>query len=311
MDRMGQEGHVLLQPDSGNFGVVRRGVDTRTKEPRAIKHIKKGTPQSRERVLNEIKVMQVASGSDPAIVTFYEHFEEWNHFDLVFEFCANGTLDDQIEAKLDQRAAALFSHQLLGALACLRDKGVLHRDVKPANVLLKDSYTCKLADFGSACLMAQTERLFERAGTPAFWPPEMEMLPKGNGYSLPYDMWSMGITLYWMLFHKHPWVSQGKLDSKQLRHADFDFGMMQMTNPKCFQLLRWLLMPSPEQRIHPFDAVEHTWLGSHGFGNGSFSQPTPSPRLVPDSQGRWMPDRTWRDEFEVIGDALRLSFRGN
>lgn len=291
IDRMGGSALEAKGPDCGNFGSVRRAIDARTQQPRAIKHIEKRVPEIKEKTLLEIKIMTAVSGQHPYIVEFFEYFQEWNHFDLVFEFCGNGTLSDAISSKaINHTSAAAFCFQLLSALVFLKQRvGVLHRDVKPANILLKDEFTCKLADFGSACFLGQNETLGHRGGTPAFWPPEVDILPGGEGYAYPYDVWAVGCTLYMMLFGEHPFIHKGNIDTRNLRVGGFDAGMMWVSNPKCYQLLRWLLMPCPRQRVQPENAQNHAWLYSHGFGTGSFADATP-PKLVPDSYGRWGED---------------------
>merc|ERR1719440_1658416 len=113
--------------------------------------------------------MKSVTGYHANIVEFFEYFEEWNHLDLVFEFCSCGTIDSAIKSRnLDHSDAACYCYQLLSALAFLKERNVLHRDIKPANILLKDEQTCKLADFGSACFLNYSEHLFYRGGTPAF-----------------------------------------------------------------------------------------------------------------------------------------------
>jgi len=277
--------------DAGSFGTVRRAIDKRTQQPRAIKNIELSKTGVRDRVLHEISMMQAVTGQHANVVEFIEFFEESAYFDLVFEFCSNGTLEDaMVGKKMQEGVAARYSYQLLSALAYIKGRGVLHRDVKPANILLKDEQTSKLADFGSALCLKDNQSLFSLAGTPAFFPPETMILPKGEGYAFPTDMWAAGITIYMLLFEGfHPFVDQGKMDTRLLRLGNFDAGMLWLWNAKLAMFLRWLMMPCPRQRIRPDDAMNHEWLGSHGFGSGRFSQATPS-KLVPDSYGRWGED---------------------
>lgn len=289
---MGFGEFMLKSPDAGTFGSVRRAIDTRTNEARAVKHIPKNSAAHKERVQYEIEVMKTVTGKHQNIVEFVESFEDRNHFDLTFEFCEKGTLHDAIKAKrINEKAAAGFCHQILSALVFLKQNGVLHRDVKPANVLLKDQETSKLADFGSACFISEPKTLFNSAGTPAFFSPEMNMLPRGEGYSFPADVWATGVTLYMMLFEgKHPFAGEKDIDTNLVLVGAFDAGLLWLWNAKAAQMLSWLLMPCPRQRLDPQEACKHTWLGSYGFGPGSFTNSPPA-KLVPDSYGRWGEDR--------------------
>lgn len=298
IDKMGQGGVSALGPDSGNFGVVRRGIDTRTQRARAIKTIVIISSDHKERVLRECAIMKQVSGQHPNIVEFCEYFAQSGvldagHFDLVFEFCGNGTLDEMIRSgRMCNATTAAFCHQLLSALTFLKSKGILHRDVKPANILLMDDRHCKLGDFGSACGLVGNEALFMKSGTPAFFPPEMDILPAGNGYAYPVDVWATGITLYMMLFKgQHPFIEKGCVETRLLRGGDFDAGLMWLYSGS-IQLLRWLLMPCPWQRVLPEQACGHAWLYSHGYGSGNFNEQTPA-KLVPDSYGRWGADHSF------------------
>merc|ERR1712151_1394289 len=122
--------------------------------------------------------------------------------------------------------AAASTHQLLGALSFLRTVSILHRDVKPENCLLKDAATLKLADFGVAIVCADGEHLTVPEGTPAYFPPEIFMLPRGKGYSYPADMWATGITVFIILHGTHPFMENGHLDKNQLKLGEFSAGWL-------------------------------------------------------------------------------------
>lgn len=288
LDQCGFDKFSNINPDHGNFGVVRRGIDTRTNSARAIKRIAKTRPDIAEHVHKEIEIMKSVAGLHPNVVHFFEHFEDGNGFDLVFEFCEHGTLMDAIKnADLSTGSAASLCHQLLSAVSFLHSRGILHHDVKPANVLISDGSTCKLGDFGSACVLQGDELLKRKSGTPAFFSPEIEILPHGHGYSFPSDVWAIGVTLYMMLFKgAHPFMDGNRMETRLLRAADFATGLSWMWNASQVQFLTWLLMPCPAQRIPANKACDHAWLGSLGIGKGSFSENPPA-KLVPDCYGRF------------------------
>jgi cell cycle serine/threonine-protein kinase CDC5/MSD2 len=284
--------YTLKGPDSGAFGEVRRCIDTRTKEARAVKHIPKTTSQRRVEVLHEIDMMKLVSGKHNTILQFMEYFEDSGHFDLVFEFCEKGSLEDALKRQeMSTPKTALFGHQLLTALSFLRNARILHRDVKPSNVLLKSDSHVKLGDFGTAVLHEADKPLWQPSGTPLFFPPEIQILPSGYGYSFPVDIWAAGLTLYMLFFSgQHPFLNSSRcIDQKLLRSASFSVGWMQVWDTKAAELLRWLLMPFPGQRITAANACEHPWFHSQGYGSGSFEQSPPT-KMVADSQGRWQED---------------------
>merc|ERR1740121_3592004 len=119
---------------------------------------------------------------------------------LIFEYCPKGTLEDALEEgyKPSEAIAAPLVYQVSSALAFLHELEIVHRDVKPANLLFSDDSTMKLADFGSARRGA--DLVTKLHGTPAFFAPEHSLLAKGKGYSFPVDAWALGVTVYMMLY---------------------------------------------------------------------------------------------------------------
>jgi len=272
---------------SGATAEVRPCTDNRTHVLRAVKSIEKIDWRTRGQVLEEIEMLKVVSGRHPNIIQFFEYYEEWSMMNLIFEYCPKGTIDQAIKKRKvppGEDWIARLLHQLFDALMFLKFKTILHRDVKPANLLLSDDRTLKLADFGVACYCTGPLRSCE--GTPAFFPPEVHQLPRGKGYSFPMDMWATGITMYMVLFKgEHPFQEDGAINKESLRSGDFTVGWL--TSAKATDLLEWLLLPCPDQRISVDEALQHTWFASHGLGNGGFAKERP-PKLVLDSHGNWL-----------------------
>jgi serine/threonine protein kinase len=239
----------ITAPEEGTFGQVRRCVDLKSHEARAVKTVPKTNAERRKIVLNEIQIMKEVAGKHANILRYIEHFEQSSHFDLVFEWCDRGTLEDSAKnGNLSMNSAASYFAKLLDALAFLKQVGILHRDVKPSNILLtteqKDaSVNCRLGDFGSACKHDAAQPLFEAAGTPGYFAPEELILPKGYGYSFPVDIWGAGVTLYMMLFKGvHPFLSGDYVQSQLVMEADYKVGWMNISSSSAVSLLSWLLL---------------------------------------------------------------------
>jgi len=271
---------------SGAFSEVRACIKHSDNALCAVKTIQKVGWITRPQVMCEISILQKVQGQHPNIIEFFEYFEEFDVVNLVFEFCPGGTLEQLIgQQKIDTRSAVRLFYQLLSALSYLKSISILHRDIKPANLLLADSSTLKLADFGSACSCSGP--LLRPQGTPAFYAPEMFLLPKGKGYSFPADMWATGVTMYMALFKgKHPFDQGNGVSAQLAQRAEFDVGWL--TSKHARDLLEWLLMPSPVQRISPEDALQHKWFEDYGLGCGAFEKQIPT-KFIPDSHGNWRP----------------------
>lgn len=270
----------------GAFGEVRPCTCAGSNKVRAVKSIEKTDWSVRRRVLAEIGILQSVAGRHPNIVDFVEYFEEWGVLNLVFEYCPKGTLEEAIEQgpRLAESSAARLAWQILNGLSFLHEANIVHCDVKPANMLFSNDATLKLADFGSAFMGG--ELMNTPKGTPAFFAPEVHKLPKGEGYSFPVDSWATGVTLYMLLFHgAHPFEDRGHICQRRVLSGDFDAGWF--TSSRASDLLEWLLMPHPSQRIKSIDALQHSWFATHQLGTGGFSKAKPA-KLIQDSHGNWL-----------------------
>jgi serine/threonine protein kinase len=90
---------------------------------------------------------------------------------------------------------------------------IAHRDIKPDNLLISQDNVLKIVDFGvSEIFVKGNDRLKKSAGSPAFMAPELCVARHGEVSGKATDIWSMGITLYCMIFGKTPFVSSSLLE---------------------------------------------------------------------------------------------------
>jgi hypothetical protein len=155
--------------------------------------------------------------SHPNIVAVYELLEASGHHLIVQELVAGGSLADRVtdRKKASQHTdvnhcawAATIGRQLADALQHAHDNQVVHRDMKPANVLLTESGTPKITDFGLAKLqdahgLSLTGAIF---GTPSFMSPE-QVMGKG-GVDHRSDIYSLGAVLYQLLTNELPFQAE-------------------------------------------------------------------------------------------------------
>ncbi|HET7014729.1 MAG TPA: serine/threonine-protein kinase [Streptosporangiaceae bacterium] len=160
------------------------------------------------RMLREAR--SAARLSHPAVATVHDVVEDLGRPWIVMELVPGRSLDDVIEkdGPLPPGAVAQIGRQLLGALAAAHAVGVLHRDVKPSNVLLTRDGRAVLTDFGVATI-ANDPSLTETgmvAGTPAFCAPERI---RGELATPAADLWSLGATLYAAVEGQGPYEHHG------------------------------------------------------------------------------------------------------
>ncbi len=122
---------------------------------------------------------------------------------FAMEHCAGGSLADRLTRRpLSVPDTLRIARQLAEALAAAHELGIVHRDVKPANVLFNDEGDVQLTDFGVAKLLDQDSTLSGGLlGTPAYLAPEQL---RGTGIDHRADLWALGVTLYQMLAGRRP-----------------------------------------------------------------------------------------------------------
>ncbi len=200
---------LLSRLGSGGFGIVWKAFDEKLERAVAVKEIvavRDGDRRSK-RAIREAHA--VARLSHPAIVSLYEYGREGNTTYLISELVNGRTLDELIaEGAMSDRGVALVGIDLCSALEHAHGAGVVHRDVKPQNVMVPegdDDVGAKLMDFGVAHL-AFEEQLTgtgDVVGTLMYMSPEQA---KGRKITSAADVYSLSLTLYEALTGQNPVV---------------------------------------------------------------------------------------------------------
>ncbi|MEJ3742075.1 serine/threonine-protein kinase [Actinomycetes bacterium KLBMP 9797] len=186
----------------GGMGTVWRAADTLLRRDVAVKEVVLPpglAPSDRdsmyERTLREARA--AAALQHPAVVQVYDVVHEGGRPWIVMELLDARSLADMIieDGPVALRAVAKIGIALLGALEVAHAIGVLHRDVKPANVLICTDGRCVLTDFGVARMPTEVQLTTPGMvlGSPHFISPERAM---GQDFGPPSDLFSLGVTLY-------------------------------------------------------------------------------------------------------------------
>ncbi|KOV87179.1 serine/threonine-protein kinase [Nocardia sp. NRRL S-836] len=187
----------------GGMGVVWLGEDTVLGRAVAVKELLlPGNVPAHERAVYQERVLReakIASRlSEPAVVTVYDLISAAGETFIVMELVDAPTLDESVDldGPLGVKAAATLAGQLLAALEAAHLQGVVHRDVKPGNVMVPARGTAKLTDFGIAQSL-DDPRLTATGtliGSPAYMSPERLA---GGEASPAWDLWALGATLFY------------------------------------------------------------------------------------------------------------------
>ncbi|XP_053986837.1 serine/threonine-protein kinase unc-51 isoform X2 [Hylaeus anthracinus] len=260
----------------GAFAVVFRGRHRKKLNfIVAIKSItKKSLAKSQNLLGKEIKILK-----------------ESNHnVFLVMEYCNGGDLADYLSAKgtLSEDTIRVFLKQLAGAMKALHAKGVVHRDLKPQNILLSHNcgkacpqphqITLKIADFGFARFLQDGVMAATLCGSPMYMAPEVIMSLQ---YDAKADLWSLGTIVFQCLTGKAPFQAHTPQALKLFYEKNANLGpkIPPGTSPELSDLLMGLLRRNARDRM-PFDE-----FFGHPFLQGSRESPSPVPAELPASPG--------------------------
>ncbi|KAI4341518.1 hypothetical protein MLD38_026231 [Melastoma candidum] len=290
----------------GTYGVVYRAIDTKTGQVVAIKKIRIG--KQKEGVnftaLREIKLLKELK--DPHIIELIDAFPHKGNLHLVFEF-----METDLEAVIRDRNIFLspadiksYLQMTLKGLAVCHKKWVLHRDMKPNNLLIGSNGQLKLADFGLARIFGSPDRRFTHQVF-ARWYRSPELLFGAKQYGPAVDVWAAGC-IFAELLLRRPFL-QGQSDIDQLGKIFAAFGtpttaqwqdmlflpdyveyqyvpapplrsLFPMASDDALDLLAKMFIYDPKNRITVQQALDHRYFTSAPFPTVPEKLPRPAPK---------------------------------
>ena len=291
----------------GAFAEVLLGWHPVLKAPRALKVPFDQSPVTTERLAAEARTQ--AQLIHPNICLVYDTDEDDDTFFLIMEYAAGGSLRRLLkEGPVEPAQAVAWMGQAAEALKYAHERGVIHRDLKPDNLLLSAEGAIKVADFGLARILQPTEEARTQAGTVPYMAPEHL---KGQATFLS-DLWSLGVVFYEMLEGSPPFraESQWELASRIMSSDPEPLGNARADyTPELWSCLRRLLERDPAHRTPSAEALADELRGierllaeaprlraGHRSGADALGEATPSQEATVVAydwpQGRGGPRRT-------------------
>mmetsp|Transcript_12431 Transcript_12431/g.37927 ORF Transcript_12431/g.37927 Transcript_12431/m.37927 type:complete len:489 (+) Transcript_12431:209-1675(+) len=203
------------------------------------------------------------------IVTVHDVFNTQEHLFLVMEFLSGGELYSVLRScqVFTEVEAATVMNGLLAALEFLHEQGIVHRDVKPENLLCtsrKFPFQVKLTDFGLSAALSTDDDGKETAsgmyGTPFFVAPEVI---RGEPYDVKVDLWSAGVTLYNMLTGELPFAGNSMrqvLKSVLRSELNLEADEVSHVSQEGKDFLLGLMDRNADRRMSAAEALHHPWL---------------------------------------------------
>ncbi|XP_032071818.1 mitogen-activated protein kinase kinase kinase 4 isoform X2 [Thamnophis elegans] len=194
----------------GQYGKVYTCISVDTGELMAMKEIR-FQPNDHKTIKETADELKIFEGiKHPNLVRYFGvelHREEMYIF---MEYCDEGTLEEVSRLGLQEHVIRLYTKQITTAINVLHEHGIVHRDIKGANIFLTSSGLIKLGDFGCSVKLKNNTQTMpgevnSTLGTAAYMAPEVITRAKGEGHGRAADIWSLGCVVIEMVTGKRPW----------------------------------------------------------------------------------------------------------
>jgi serine/threonine protein kinase len=235
---------ILSTIGSGGFGTVYLADDTWIDKKVALKVPHKQSVDFGE-LLREPRLL--ASLNHPNIVAILTAEKQDNVFFIVMEFVPGETLESIIarQGALDLARALDYTCQISNAVDHAHRHGVLHRDLRPSNVLVAESGLLKVADFGTSRFLEIAAHGTTVIGSPPYMAPEQF---RGKAVFAS-DVYSLGVTMYQMLTGGLPYDAPSPVDLDRLMKGEL-VAAPRLRNPKIPKTISDIVMKAMAPRIH-------------------------------------------------------------
>lgn len=255
----------------GQFGSVYRSLNLTTGQMVAIKRIRLSGMREKEvcDVMREVELLKRLT--HPGIVKYDGMKRDEHYLNIILEFVENGSLGQTLKAfgKFNERLVASYVAKILEGLHYLHSEGVVHCDLKAANILSTKNGNVKLSDFGVSLNMKAVEQFAHRAsmgkaskaneiaGTPNWMAPEIIKLA---GASPASDIWSLGCTIIELITGKPPYSDVPNSMTVLFRVVEDPMPPIPETSPELQHFLKQCFIKEPSERPSAAMLWSHDWV---------------------------------------------------
>ncbi|HZV79793.1 MAG TPA: protein kinase [Candidatus Binatus sp.] len=269
---------IVERIGSGGMGEVFRGYDHGLERDVAIKVLAEHSDEVNRRFLAEAQAM--ARLNHPNIVAVYDVGMDGTASYIIMEYVRGSTIRHIDRRALTIAQATDLVQQLVAALKFAHDHDVVHRDIKPGNVIVGEDGVVKVTDFGLARRMSDVGNLSQSSeivGTVAYLPPERFMGKTGDRSS---DLYSVGVLLYELVTGTLPFVEASEdLVSTMIAHVNEVPRPPRLLNPavpaEVDRIIARLLEAEPARRFPDAGALGAALRSARERGGSGWSSTLP------------------------------------
>eukprot|EP00033_Pygsuia_biforma_P003041 GCRY01003343.1.p1 GENE.GCRY01003343.1~~GCRY01003343.1.p1 ORF type:complete len:568 (+),score=19.48 GCRY01003343.1:104-1807(+) len=272
----------------GAFGVVKLVIDKRDGVEYAVKIMNKSrNPQLKTLIQSEISILRLVKHVNT--VRLKDFYITKSKIYIVMDLCLGGHLLDLLPPNqkffIENRVARLMA-DILSGVSYLHGLGIAHRDLKPENLLLTETGTVKISDFGLSAVTKDSvgHTMESTVGSELFMAPEVL---KGKAYTMSCDIWSLGVICYIMLCGYPPFSPDDRKSmSSAIIQGKFNFEGEVWNNISvgAKDLVARMLRVDPSMRYSAVEAFNHPWIQTHSGdaseASSSYGKDTPLPTVV-------------------------------
>jgi Protein kinase domain len=274
---------IIAKLGQGGMGEVYRADDLVLGQAVALKFLPPeatNNPQALDRFRNEVRIARQVS--HPNVCRVYDLGEIDGQLFLSMEYVDGEDLGVLLRriGRLPETKALEVSRKLCAGLAAAHEKGVLHRDLKPGNIMLDSCGQVLIADFGLAALAGQVEGAEVRNGTPAYMAPEQL---DGKEVTIRSEIYSLGLVLYEIFTGRRPFESATLADLVRTRNENAPASpctLVQDLDPAVERVILRCLERDPAHRPSSALAVAAALPGGDPLAAALAAGETPSPEMV-------------------------------
>ncbi|CAG8554677.1 29355_t:CDS:2 [Gigaspora margarita] len=251
----------------GAVSSVYRALNWETGEAVAVKQVKLSSIPKSELTFIMTEIELLKNLNHPNIVKYKDYVKSKEHLNIILEFCENGSLHNICRkfGKFPESLVAVYIRQVLEGLRYLHDQGVIHRDIKGANILATKEGLVKLADFG----VATTKSDANVVGSPYWMAPEIIEL---SGATTSSDIWSVGCVVVELLEGKPPYHHLDPMPALFRIVQDEHPPLPETASPVVKDFLMQCFQKDSNLRVSAKKLLKHPWIVSIQKKNGNTLQ---------------------------------------